>query len=218
MNSGWRPIRDNLDAEFQLTPEILRRQDESPDDLFYQVPRFVYHIDANAVAAVTDLYRKHFPENGAILDLASSWVSHLPEEVAYKRVVGLGMNRAELESNPRLDEVVVQDLNQQPLLPFQDGEFDGAGICVSIDYLTQPVQVIREVGRVLKSGQPLVITFSNRAFWTKTLAIWGQLSDQGRMGLVAWYVQQAGNFHGLETLDCSSGKGDPLLAVVGWTT
>jgi ubiquinone/menaquinone biosynthesis C-methylase UbiE len=118
------------------------------------------HIDDRAIAAVTQLYRELFPPGGKILDLMSSWVSHLPEEVRYERVVGLGMNEEELRRNPRLDDYVVQNLNRDPKLPFTDAGFDGVGICVSIDYLTSPVAVLREVGRVLKVGAPVVVTFS----------------------------------------------------------
>ena len=110
-------------------------------------------MDERAVAAVTQLYREFFPEGGEILDLMSSWVSHLPPEVSYRRVIGLGMNEAELRRNERLDEYVVQNLNRSPELPFDDAEFDGVGICVSIDYLTRPAEVLREVGRVEKVMQ-----------------------------------------------------------------
>ena len=109
----------------------------------------------------------------------SSWVSHLPPEVEYRRVIGLGMNEVELRRNERLDSYVVQNLNTNPLLPFGTGEFDGAGICVSIDYLTRPVEVLREVGRILKVGAPLAITFSNRCFPTKAVEIWHRLDDAG---------------------------------------
>lgn len=213
----WRSlIQTSVDSSFTLTPEALRRQDDSPDSAFYREPRFVYHIDEGAVAAVTQLYREHFPETGAILDLASSWVSHLPDEAHYRRVVGLGLNRLELERNPRLTERLVQDLNLVPALPFPDHEFDGVGLCVSIDYLIQPVAVVREIGRVLKPGAPLAITFSNRAFWSKTVAIWSQLSEQGRGGLILHYLQQAGNFTKTGLLDRSPVQGDPLHAVIGF--
>ena len=137
-----------------LRPELFRRMDESPDALFYDVPRLVTHIDDAAIAAVTQLYREHFPAGGAILDLMSSWVSHLPEEIAYRRVVGLGMNAEELAANPRLDARVVHDLNEDPRLPFADAEFDAAGICVSVDYLVRPVEVLRECGRVHPPRRP----------------------------------------------------------------
>src|ERR671914_2577936 len=170
-----------------LPEEAFRRYDEAPDEEFYALPRFVTHIDDQAIAAVTQLYRELFPEGGAILDLMSSWISHLPPEVSYRRVIGLGMNEAELRRNERLDAYVVQNLNENPRLPFADAEFDGCGICVSIDYLIRPVEVLREVGRVLKSGAPLVITFSNRCFPTKAVAIWHQLDGGGRMRLVERY-------------------------------
>ena len=145
----------------QYPEEAFRRTDEAPDEEFYRTPRLVTHIDDRAIAAVTQLYRELFPSDGEILDLMSSWVSHLPPEVDYRRVIGLGMNEVELRRNERLDSYVVQNLNANPRLPFGSGEFDGAGICVSIDYLTRPVEVLREVGRVLKGGAPVAITFSN---------------------------------------------------------
>jgi len=199
-----------------LRPEWLSRLDEASDALFYAEPRFVTHIDDAAIAAVTQLYREHFPPGGAVLDLMSSWVSHLPDDVAYARVVGLGMNRDELARNPRLHDFVVQDLNETPRLPFQTAAFDGAGICVSVDYLTRPVEVLRECGRVLRPGRPLVITFSNRCFPTKVVAAWRMLDDLGHVELVARYLALAGNWTDVETLDRSPGPfGDPLYAVIG---
>src|SRR4028119_2383973 len=145
----------------RLPEGALRRYDEMPDEEFYLTPRLVTHIDDRAIAAVTQLYLELFPPGGAILDLMSSWVSHLPPEVEYRRVVGLGMNQVELDANPRLHERIVQNLNRNPQLPFADAEFDGAAICVSVQYLTEPVAVFREVGRTLQPGAPLVVTFSN---------------------------------------------------------
>ncbi|MBC6610133.1 methyltransferase domain-containing protein [Hymenobacter sp. BT507] len=198
-------------------PNAFRRQDETPDANFYHFPRFVTHIDAGAIAAVTQLYREYLPAGGAVLDLMSSWISHLPEDVAYGRVVGLGMNEQELRANPRLSSYVVQDLNHAPTLPFADNEFDGAGICVSIDYLTQPVEVLRELARVLRPEAPLVITFSNRCFPSKAIAAWHALDDHGHLQLVAQYLQAAGGWHQLELLDRSPNEyqSDPLFAVVG---
>jgi ubiquinone/menaquinone biosynthesis C-methylase UbiE len=201
----------------RLPEEAFRRYDETPDEEFYRLPRFVTHIDDHAIAAVTQLYREHFPPGGSILDLMSSWISHLPEEVRYGRVVGLGMNENELEKNPRLDEFVVQNLNSNPRLPFGEAEFDGVGICVSIDYLTRPVEVLREVGRVLKVGSPAVITFSNRCFPTKAVTIWHQLDDRGHMRLVESYLEEAGTFDNIRGLDRSPRRlfTDPLYAVIG---
>jgi len=121
----------------RIPEEAFRRTDESPDEEFYRTPRLVTYIDDRAISAVTQLYRKFFPEGGKILDLMSSWVSHLAAEVEYGRVIGLGMNEVELRRNERLVSYIVQNLNTNPELPFGDGEFDGVGICVSIDYLTR---------------------------------------------------------------------------------
>ena len=204
-----------------LTPsEAFRRYDETPDEEFYSVPRLVTHIDDRAIAAVTQLYREFFPPGGKILDLMSSWVSHLPEEMRYERVVGLGLNEEELRRNPQLNEYVIQNLNTDARLPFGDGEFDGVGICVSIDYLTRPVEVLHEVGRVLKVGSPAIISFSNRCFPDKAVAIWHQLDDQGHVRLVEEYLREAGNFENVRGLDCSPRRlfSDPLYAVIGKST
>ena len=204
----------------RLPAEAFRRYDETPDEQFYKMPRLVTHIDDRAIAAVTRLYREHFPLGGTILDLMSSWVSHLPPEATYRRVVGLGMNEVELMENPRLDEYVIRDLNVDPTLPFGDGEFEGVGCCVSIDYLTRPVEVLREVGRVLKVGGPLIVAFSNRCFPDKAIAIWLQLDDQGRIRLVKEYLREAGNFENVRALDRSPRRmfSDPLYAVIGKST
>src|SRR3712207_128428 len=204
----------------RLPEEAFRRYDESPDEEFYRLPRFVTHIDDRAIAAVTQLYREFFPPGGEILDLMSSWISHLPPEVRYRRVIGLGMNEAELRRNERLDSYVLQNLNTNPCLPFGDDEFDGVGICVSIDYLTRPVEVLREVGRVLRVGSPTIISFSNRCFPSKAVNIWHQLDDRGRMRLVDRYLREAGNFEDVRALDRSPRRlfSDPLYAVVGSST
>jgi SAM-dependent methyltransferase len=201
----------------RLPEEAFRRADETPDEDFYRTPRLVTPIDEGAIAAVTQLYREFFPPDGEILDLMSSWISHLPPEVSYRRVVGLGMNEVELKENPRLDAYFVRDLNANPALPFEDDEFDGMGCCVSVDYLTRPVEVIREVGRVLKPGAPAIISFSNRCFPDKAVAIWHQLDDQGHMRLVEGYLREASNFANVRSLDRSPKRmfSDPLYAVIG---
>ena len=208
-----------MDFPTALPPEAFKRQDETPDAEFYRHPRFVAHIDEPAIAAVTQLYREYFRPDAELLDLMSSWVSHLPPEVPYRRVVGLGMNAAELRANPRLESYVVQDLNQQPTLPFADGAFDGAAICVSIDYLTQPIAVLRELARVLRPGAPLVITFSNRCFPSKAIAAWHALDDRGHLALVQRFLEAAGGWHRIALLDRSPAprRSDPLYAVVAHT-
>ena len=206
-----------MDSIPSFPPSAIARQDETPDSEFYHYPRFVTHLDDVAIAAVTRLYREYFPPDSTLLDLMSSWVSHLPPEITYRRVVGLGLNAAELRANPRLATHLVQDLNQQPILPFADQEFDGAAICVSIDYLTQPVAVLRELARVLRPGAPLVITFSNRCFPSKAIAAWHALDDRGHLALVRQYLVAAGGWHDIQLLDRSPqppGRSDPLFAVV----
>lgn len=199
-----------------LPKEAFRRYDETPDTDFYRTPRLVTHIDKGAVAAVAQLYREWFLPGARVLDLMSSWVSHLPSEVDYSGVVGLGMNAQELVANTRLDGWLVQNLNENPILPFPEGAFDACGICVSVQYLTDPVAVLREAGRVLTPGSPLVITFSNRCFPTKAVAVWQMLSDNDHLQLVANYLTDAGNWADITLLDRSPnpGKSDPLFAVV----
>lgn len=199
----------------KLEPNLFVRQDETPDENFYRQPRFVTHIDEGAIAAVTELYREFLPPGGAILDLMSSWVSHLPPEVTYGKVVGLGLNEQELATNPRFESYVVHNLNTDPVLPFENEMFDGATIAVSIDYLTQPVKVLCDLGRVLVEDAPIVITFSNRCFPSKAVAVWHRLSDQGRLALVAAYLKAAGNWLEITLHDRSPDgqKHDPLFAV-----
>ena len=173
-------------------------------------------IDEAAIAAITQLHREIFPAGGAILDLMSGWVSHLPPEVPYGRVVGVGAHACVLAENPFLDEWRVQDLNRDPRLHFAAGEFDGAAICASIQHLTRPAELIREVGRVLKPGAPLVVAFSRRCLPAPAIGCWCLLDDTGHLCLVAQYFAQAGNWADIRCLDRTPpGGGDPVYAVVG---
>ena len=195
------------------------RLDEEHDAQFYEEPRLVYHIDDHAVAALTDLYRTVLPAGAVLLDLMSSWVSHLPPDIDYAEVIGLGMNAAELDANPRLGRRFVQDLNRNPSLPLPDGSVDAAMICVSIQYLQQPVAVLRAAARVLRPGAPIVISFSNRCFWTKAVAVWRALDDDGHAHLVGLYLRHAG-FERIETHRLSEwieDEQDPMIAVTGRT-
>jgi SAM-dependent methyltransferase len=199
-------------------PDRLGRNDERPDADFYAAPRLVTHIDAGAIAAVTAVYRAQFAEGGALLDLMSSWVSHLPPEVRYTRVAGLGMNAAELAANPRLTERVVQDLNETPALPWGDGEFDGAAICVSVQYLVRPVAVFREIARVLMPGAPLVVSFSDRCFPSKAVREWLSRDTAGHVGQVREYFYASGEFDTPVVETHLPSRGDPLTAVVAQRT
>lgn len=172
-------------------------------------------VDPAILAAITDLYREVMPAGGAILDVMSSWVSHLPPEVDYRRVVGLGSDPAALAENAFLDEWHVQDLNGDPALRFGDSEFDGAAICGAVQNLIRPSEVIREIGRVLKPGSPLVVTFSNRCLCTTPIGCWRLFDDTGHLSLVARHVAEAGNWTDIRCLDRTPfGVGDPLYAVI----
>jgi len=204
-----------MPQRFDLPPEAFRKADPSPDDLFYRQPRFVTHIDDGAIGAVTALYRELLPPGGAVLDLMSSWVSHLPAEATYGEVVGHGMNAAELAANKRLSRWFTRDLNAEPTLPLEDAAFDAALLCVSVQYLQQPVSVFREVARVLRPGAPFVVSFSNRCFPTKAVAIWQVLgSGEEQRRLLAAYMEAAG-FGAVEGRSHRPPAGDPLWAVIG---
>jgi SAM-dependent methyltransferase len=196
-------------------PAHFERIDESEDGLFYAEPRLVTHIDDPAIAAVTAFYEQRLPEGGRILDLMSSWVSHLPVKGQYASVTGLGMNGEELARNPQLNAFVVHDLNKEPRLPFASETFDGAVVSVSVQYLIHPVEVFAEVGRVLTSGSPFLVTYSNRCFPTKAVAIWRALSDDEHGRLVAAYFLYSGMFAPAEVLDLSPhpGRSDPVFGV-----
>ena len=198
-----------------LSPKnAFRRVDESADESFYNFPRFVTHIDERAIRVVTELYREFFPPNSAILDLMSSWISHLPNDVAYGRVAGLGMNAEELAANPRLTELIVQNLNADSHLPFGADEFDGAAICVSVQYLIEPATVFGEIARVLKTNAPLVVTFSNRCFPMKAVYAWNSLDDEGHVELVSEYFAQTERFGEIEVRRHLPLNSDPLFGVI----
>lgn len=197
-----------------LPPAAFEKADPSPDAEFYVEPRFVTHIDDGAVAEVTQAYRRTLPPGGALLDLMSSWVSHLPEDVTYASVIGHGMNAEELAANTRLSLWFVQDLNLEPVLPLADDSCDGACLCVSVQYLQRPVDVFRDVVRVLRSGAPFVVSFSNRCFPTKAVAIWQALSGPDQQRLVGAYMQAAG-FTEIAAHASTPHHGDPLWVVIG---
>ena len=203
---------------------FFARDDESPDRRFYGPPRLVTHIDDGAIAAVSDLYAELGVDGSAgeprrVLDLMSSWVSHLA--TAPSELVVLGMNASELEANPQATNRVVRDLNLDPTLPFDDASFDAVLCCVSVDYLVHPVEVLREAARVLRPGAPVVLTFSNRCFPSKAIAGWLYADDEGRCAIAATYVRLAGGFDEPEvSLRTPAGRyrGDPLYAVVARRT
>jgi SAM-dependent methyltransferase len=194
---------------------FFERIDGRPDEAFYAVPRLVTHIDDDAIAAVGELYGE-LGVDGEVLDLMSSWVSHFL--VAPARLVVLGMNEHELRANPAAAERIVHDLNADPHIPLADESVDDVVCCASVDYLTQPVEVFRDVARVLRPGGRLVCTFSNRVFPTKAIRGWLQATDEQRRAIVVEYFEQSGVFEpataALRTPP--DHPGDPLSAV--WST
>jgi len=197
-----------------LSPNLFRRLDESPDSEFYTLPRFVTHIDDATIAALTAFYREGLPARARVLDLMSSWVSHLPADVEYEGVAGLGMNAEELARNPRLTERVVQDLNVTPALPWDDASFDFVLNAVSIQYLTRPVEVFAEVRRVLRPGGAHIIATSHRMFPTKAIAGWHVLEPADRLRLICGYFVLAGGYETPCVLDRSPPDADPLWIVL----
>jgi SAM-dependent methyltransferase len=200
-----------------LSPGAFDKLDAEEDEYFYEPARLVFHIDDGAIAALTGFYRTVLPAGGILLDLMSSWVSHLPAEIAYAEVIGHGMNAEELAANPRLSRWFVQNLNRAPILPLANDSVDAAMICVSIQYLQRPIEVLRDVARVLRPGSPVVIGFSNRCFWTKAVAVWRALDDAGHARLVEHYLRHAG-FADIQThrlAEWIEDVSDPMIAVVG---
>jgi SAM-dependent methyltransferase len=193
-------------------PGFFDRADPGADDAFYRVPRIVTHIDDDAIAAVGTLYDE-LGLHGDVLDLMSSWVSHFTS--APRHLTVLGMNAAELARNPQASETVVHDLNAEPRLPCADTSFDAAVCCVSVDYLVRPIEVFRDVARVVRAGAPFVCTFSNRCFPTKAIRGWLYSSDAEHGEIVAEYFRQAGGWEEPVVERCTPAAhlGDPLWAV-----
>jgi SAM-dependent methyltransferase len=202
--------------ESPLRPEHFEREDGSDDSLFYREPRLVTHIDDAAIAAVSKFYGQLIAPGSLVLDLMTSWVSHLPEGLELAAVAGLGMNATELDRNPVLTERVVQDLNRNPALPWPNDQFDAAIVTVSVQYLTSPDTVFADVGRVLKPGAPFAVSYSNRCFPTKAVAIWRALGSRDHAELIGLYFRLSGAFGQPQAYDISPGPGsDPMFVVVG---
>ena len=198
-----------------LPREAFHKVDRADDALFYALPRLVTHIDETATDALVDFYRDVLPSGGAILDLMSSWVSHLPDDLKTVAVVGHGMNERELAANPRLTQRFVQDLNRTSRLPIDDASLDAAVCCVGVQYLEKPVDVFTDVARTLRPRSPFIVSFSNRCFPTKAVAIWRALDGDGHASLVRLYLERAG-FDDVQVHVLIDGSdSDPLTAVVG---
>jgi SAM-dependent methyltransferase len=193
-------------------PEFFERADPGPDAEFYASPRLVTHIDDGAIAAVGDLYDE-LGITGDVLDLMGSWVSHFRTPPA--RLTVLGLNAEELDANPMAMATVVHDLNSNPKLPFADQSFDAAVCCVSVDYLTRPVEVFTDLARVVRPGGPFVCAFSNRCFPTKAIRGWLYSDDKQHREIVERYFGLADGWGDprSEQRTPISHPGDPLFAV-----
>jgi SAM-dependent methyltransferase len=197
--------------------------DRSDDALFYAEPRFVQHLDASFRARLTSLYSEHIPPCAVVLDLMSSWVSHLPEGIAYQEVIGHGLNAEELKANQRLDRHWVQNLNVDQQLPLANESVDVALIVAGWQYLQQPEAVAAELLRVVRPRGEVIVAFSNRMFFQKAPQIWTDGGDRDHLTYVAQVLMAQGwdrpELVAEETaapgaLGWLGRKGDPFLAVI----
>ena len=208
-----------------LRPEQRSKLDDTNDLDFYNSPRLVTHVDEGFIARLRNLYRERLKPNSRVLDLMSSWVSHLPDDVEFAHVEGHGMNAEELAKNPKLSNYFLQNLNQNPKLPLDDADFDAVLITVSIQYLQYPEAVLSEIYRVLKPNGIVIISFSNRMFYQKAIAAWRDGTDTDRVNLVKQYFQSVDGFTQPEVIVhqppvagilqmLGMAGGDPFYAVV----
>jgi SAM-dependent methyltransferase len=207
-NPKWPPTWPYSEQDF-------KRMDESEDEIFYQEPRLVYHIDEPCRNALTKYYSEVFQPNVDVLDLCSSWVSHYPLNWKQGKVVGLGMNENELKQNSWFSDYIVKDLNKDPEIPCEPNSFDLVTCCVSIDYLNRPLAVMTEVARVLRPGGQAIIAISNRCFPTKAFQIWLQTNDMEHIFIVGSFFHYTGLFEPPTCEDRSPnpGKSDPLYII-----
>jgi SAM-dependent methyltransferase len=206
-----------------LSPAERDKLDRSDDSLFYAEPRFVHHLDASFRARLTQLYRERIPACAVVLDLMSSWVSHLPEDITYQEVIGHGLNAEELAANPRLDRHWLQNLNTTQQLPLADNSVDAVLIVAGWQYLQQPEAVAAELLRVVRTRGEVIVAFSNRMFFQKASQIWTDGSDREHLAYVAevftaqgWPTPQlvAEETPAPGVLGWIGGKGDPFFAVI----
>ncbi len=195
-----------------LQPHQRTKLDDADDTFFYDYPRFVTHVDTGFIQQLTDLYRQQLQPGFTILDLMSSWVSHLPEEIQFTKVVGHGLNAEELAKNPRFDDFFIQNLNQELQLPQADQTFDAVLIAVSVQYLQYPEAIFSEIHRVLKPSGVVIVSFSNRMFYQKAIQAWRDGTDDQRVQLVQSYM---GSVAGLSDPQVISNQ-TPQSTLLSW--
>lgn len=211
--SQYEKISLMTDRDSVFPAEFFDRQDESTDELFYATPKMVTHIDDATIRALTQFYRERLTVGADVLDLMSSWISHLPVELELGRVAGLGMNAQELLANDRLSDWSVHDLNRDPELPYSDASFEVVLNAVSIQYLVDPVAVFTSILRVLRPGGVSIVAMSHRCFPTKAIRVFHVTSGQERMEFIGRCDELAG-FDDVQKLDRSPTGADPLWIVV----
>ncbi|KAB8334434.1 class I SAM-dependent methyltransferase [Scytonema tolypothrichoides VB-61278] len=210
-----------------LKPDERTKLDSTDDKLFYEYPRFVTHVDEGFIQQLTDLYRDRLKPNTRILDMMSSWVSHLPQEIPFAHVEGHGLNAEELARNPQLNHYFVQNLNENPQLPLKDQDFDAVLNCVSVQYLQYPEAVFSEIHRILKPGGVAIFSFSNRMFFEKAIQAWREGTEASRVELVKSYFSAVPGFTPPEVIARQSSLpnflqwmgvagGDPFYAVIAY--
>ena len=207
----------------KLSNEDRAKSDISDDEIFYQQPRFVHHLSDSFRTRLTSLYSEYLLNHHIILDLMSSWVSHLPTNIRYKKVIGHGMNQAELSSNERLDSFFVQNLNKKQNMPIEDSSIDVGLIVAGWQYLQYPEKVSLELSRIIKSDSLLIISFTNRAFWTKAPNIWTYSSEEKRIEYVTsvltangWRIEKVLNekTQDKKLFGFYSSESDPFFSVI----
>ncbi|WP_068172704.1 class I SAM-dependent methyltransferase [Neokomagataea thailandica] len=186
------------------------RVDDAPDAAFYadRLPDTL--MDLGARTAVTALYQTALPVGGRVLDLMAGSLSHYPEEAKFSEATGLGVTKTTLEANPVLTKRKVQDLNENPILPFEDQSLDAVTLCDGVAYLTQPLAVFDELHRVLKPGAPLIVTFGDSFYPQKAVALWQALEAEDRSRLISILLSRAG------FVDLDTGEVVPPEDLNGW--
>lgn len=192
-----------------LPAEFFRRQDEGPDASFYAVARPSTHIDAEAAEVLQRWYRELLP-GGALLDLCAGACSHLE---GARRAVGLGLDATALARNPHLSESVLHDINADPTLPFVSRSFAAAMCNLSVQYLTQPSELFREVARCLVPGAPFFVAFGNRMFPSKAVLAWRASNEAAHLRLVDSYFAASGSFGATQHRVHTPPSGTPLVLV-----